>query len=534
MPFIQQVPQMLYRNLCPIGMASVFSFFLLTGCNRAAEPAAQNYAVDPANGNLASVPAPVQSQAEPAQYPAEPAQYGGPQQSPAPSPPASYRQGDPNAAAVDYAAYDDQIVEAPQPPPPLPEYGQPQVPGDNYIWTPGFWSYGSGGYFWVPGAWVVAPFVSALWTPPYWENLGNRYRWHRGYWGEHVGFYGGINYGFGYTGRGYSGGYWSGDTFNYNRAVNNVNPSRIHNAYNYNVQNYTSPNRVSYYGSGGVEVRPTAPELAVRNERRVPPIPAQLPQMRQAAESRAQLASVNQGRPQIVVATAPLATPYRVPAARLTPQPPSAPTPQVSGRAGIENPPPVNRPEVRPQDHSSRADRGTALAPQAPAPPPIAPPAIATQKGPQRNRPIPAPAAAPPPVQHLERAQREAVPPVASQPQRTPGPPATPPFFSHRDAAPAPPQPPISQERPSHIDRGQRGFAQAAPPPAVPQANPPSSPPQRSRPQEQAAPARPQPQMRGVETPRAAVAPATAPQGRPEMHPPAVHPEGNPHKDRAQ
>ena len=32
-----------------------------------------------------------------------------------------------------------------------------------------------------------------------------------GYWGPHVGYYGGVNYGFGYMGVGFAGGAWRGD-----------------------------------------------------------------------------------------------------------------------------------------------------------------------------------------------------------------------------------------------------------------------------------------------------------------------------------
>ena len=34
--------------------------------------------------------------------------------------------------------------------------------------------------------------------------------WHLGYWGPHVGFYGGVNYGYGYVGVGFVGGRWEG------------------------------------------------------------------------------------------------------------------------------------------------------------------------------------------------------------------------------------------------------------------------------------------------------------------------------------
>src|SRR6201988_3997601 len=108
-------------------------------------------------------------------------------------------------------------------PPVLPVYAQPVCPGDGYLWTPGYWAYGPDGYYWVPGVWVRPPRVGLLWTPGYWGFGEGVYLWHAGYWGPHVGFYGGINYGFGFTGVGFVGGYWSGGFFRYNTAVLNVN-----------------------------------------------------------------------------------------------------------------------------------------------------------------------------------------------------------------------------------------------------------------------------------------------------------------------
>ncbi len=75
------------------------------------------------------------------------------------------------------------------------------------------------GYYYVPGNWVSAPFAGALWTPGWWGYTGRGYGWHRGYWGRHVGYYGGVNYGFGFIGIGYQGGYWNNDHFFYNRDV---------------------------------------------------------------------------------------------------------------------------------------------------------------------------------------------------------------------------------------------------------------------------------------------------------------------------
>jgi WXXGXW repeat (2 copies) len=103
-------------------------------------------------------------------------------------------------------------------PPALPVYEQPICPQPGFMWTPGYWAYGDAGYFWVPGTWVAAPRVGFLWTPGYWGWGGGLYAWHGGYWGSHIGFYGGVNYGFGYGGVGFVGGRWNGGVFAYNSA----------------------------------------------------------------------------------------------------------------------------------------------------------------------------------------------------------------------------------------------------------------------------------------------------------------------------
>src|SRR6185369_862596 len=95
-------------------------------------------------------------------------------------------------------------------PPLLPIYDQPPIPGPGYIWTPGYWAYDDiYGYYWVPGTWVRAPYVGALWTPGYWGWDGNAYAYFPGYWSDTVGYYGGIDYRYGYFGTSYYGGYWN-------------------------------------------------------------------------------------------------------------------------------------------------------------------------------------------------------------------------------------------------------------------------------------------------------------------------------------
>ncbi len=191
-------------------------------------------------------------------------------------------------------------------PPALPVYVQPPCPAPGYIWTPGYWAYGPVGYYWVPGTWVMAPAVGLLWTPGYWGWSGGGYLWHAGYWGPHVGFYGGINYGFGYTGVGFAGGYWRGGVYNYNRSVTNINTTVIHNTYNTTVINNTTVNRTSFNGgTGGTAARPNAQEMAAEREHHVPMTAAQTQHHEEAGRNHEMLASVNHGRPAVAATTRP-------------------------------------------------------------------------------------------------------------------------------------------------------------------------------------------------------------------------------------
>ena len=191
-------------------------------------------------------------------------------------------------------------------PPALPVYEQPICPTDGYLWTPGYWDYDDGdGYYWVPGTWFEPPQVGFLWTPGYWGWGGSAFLFHEGYWGSQVGFYGGVNYGFGYGGDGYQGGRWEGGRFSYNTSVNRVDTTIIHNTYNTRVTN-VSESRVSFNGgTGGVEARPTAKEESYATEHHVGPVAAQTQHV-QAARSNPELrASANQGKPPIAATAKP-------------------------------------------------------------------------------------------------------------------------------------------------------------------------------------------------------------------------------------
>jgi hypothetical protein len=138
-------------------------------------------------------------------------------------------------------------VSSAAPPPPLPEEDQPTLPEDGSLWTPGYWYWRDQGYFWIPGAWVRdRPRWAFYGLPPYWGFAGTVFVFHPGHWGSTVGFYGGVNYGYGYFGNGYTGGHWIGNSFAYNSAVNHVDPAVAHHTYAESVPGQASRGVLSY------------------------------------------------------------------------------------------------------------------------------------------------------------------------------------------------------------------------------------------------------------------------------------------------
>jgi hypothetical protein len=140
--------------------------------------------------------------------------------------------------------------------------------------------------------------MGVLWTPGYWGYSGALFAFHPGYWGPHIGFYGGVNYGFGYPGVGFVGGRWVGNSFAYNRSVYNVDTAVIHNTYNEPVVNNVAFNKVSYNGGpGGITAAATAQERAAAAEPHIPPTVLQRQRIQQAAGNPALMARANDGHP---------------------------------------------------------------------------------------------------------------------------------------------------------------------------------------------------------------------------------------------
>jgi hypothetical protein len=254
---------------------------------------------------------------------------------------------------------------------------------------------------------VEAPYEGALWTPGYWGYAHNRYCYFRGYWGPHIGFYGGVNYGFGYAGMGYQGGYWREGHFNYNRSVNNVDITIVHNVYVYPVP--VNNVRVSFHGGqGGIRMRPHPAELAALREPHAGPMQAQLQIEKAASTNRAQLASVNHGRPESLVVSKPVAADHGVhPVASAPMHTPPAPVahnqPAIQQHAPAAmhanpvqpahgRPAPITHPAQRPQTAAPRPMEHSAPARQAPgkpAPPQHAAPAHGAPQHPAEGKTAP-------------------------------------------------------------------------------------------------------------------------------------------------
>ncbi len=185
-------------------------------------------------------------------------------------------------------------------PPVLPVYVQPALPGPGYIWTPGFWAWDPDiqDYYWVPGAWVLPPRVGYLWTPGYWGWNDGVYIFHGGYWGPTVGFYGGVNYGFGYTANGFYGGQWRGGQFFYNSSVTNVSNTHITNVYNKTViVNNNTTNTSVNGGPNGTKVKPTPVQLAAAKAPHVAATTAQIQHVNLAKTDPKARLSANHGKP---------------------------------------------------------------------------------------------------------------------------------------------------------------------------------------------------------------------------------------------
>jgi WXXGXW repeat (2 copies) len=335
-------------------------------------------------------------------------------------------------------------------PPPLPVYVQPACPGYGYMWIPGYWAWGPYGYYWVPGTWVLPPEPGLLWTPGYWgwDADGDDYIWNGGYWGPTVGFYGGINYGFGYFGVGFAGGYWRGRDFYYNRAVWNVRNVRVTNVYENRtvIRNFnTRETHVSFHGPGGIQRAPDQRELAAGRERHFDATASQIRHRDMAQRDPNLQVRNNRGRPPVAATARPgeftgrnavraRAAGGSVPTGtlRATPQSMPARTPRAPGVRGPAAPgtlPGVRGPATRGAAPPTRAPAERRFTPGQPSGRNLARPPAA-RATPERN--FAQPRNQPPRTESRPTPQREYRPAPQSRPQYRPAP------APQREARPAP------------------------------------------------------------------------------------------------
>jgi WXXGXW repeat (2 copies) len=224
--------------------------------------------------------------------------------SPSSFPPSGYMPLPPHFQPRRVIAADMDKVDIP--PPPLPSYVQPPIPAQGYLWVPGFWAWRKSvpDYFWVPGTWVQPPQPGLLWTPPYWSRVDGGYAFHAGYWADQVGFYGGIDYGYGYAGDGYQGGRWQNGAFSYNRAVNNLGCLAIANVYDQAVTSEDNAVRVSFNGGRrGTAARPTRDQETLADKPHVGATAEQQKHFELAAMDRSLYSKLNNGEPGLAATT---------------------------------------------------------------------------------------------------------------------------------------------------------------------------------------------------------------------------------------
>jgi len=150
------------RTLLGLGLGAAMVWGV-AGCHKAAasDTMVDQNGTDPADANMAPVSGDGSAPAQPAQVLAQNVQYQPQQQgvdysqqqaapiervAPGSGDPSYSDNSQPSDQSADPYAGDLTDEQASDPPPPLPEYDQPPAPDPDYLWTPGYWAWGPGGY----------------------------------------------------------------------------------------------------------------------------------------------------------------------------------------------------------------------------------------------------------------------------------------------------------------------------------------------------------------------------------------------------
>jgi hypothetical protein len=130
------------------------------------------------------------------------------------------------------------------------------------------------------------------------------YVFHDGYWGAHIGYYGGVNYGFGYGGIGFAGGIWRGGVFSYNTAVMHIGVGGGWGGHFYEDRGAVDrgfvarDSHVAFSGGpGGIHHDPTPEERVAEHDQHRGPSEVQQHHAEAARADKASYAKNNGGHP---------------------------------------------------------------------------------------------------------------------------------------------------------------------------------------------------------------------------------------------
>ena len=77
---------------------------------------------------------------------------------------------------------EDQVIEAPAPPPADQVEVIPAKPSETVVWKPGYWKVKDGVWVWETGHYVEKPHVEAVWLPGHWVHHRWGSTWVAGHW----------------------------------------------------------------------------------------------------------------------------------------------------------------------------------------------------------------------------------------------------------------------------------------------------------------------------------------------------------------
>lgn len=91
-----------------------------------------------------------------------------------------------------WAAADDDPSQEPEmratmAPPAMQAEVQTAMPGQGFVWVPGYWRWRGNRYVWRAGAWKRPQHPNHQWVPGQWQAVGNQFVWVRGHWDNRPG-----------------------------------------------------------------------------------------------------------------------------------------------------------------------------------------------------------------------------------------------------------------------------------------------------------------------------------------------------------